>query len=108
MKTKIGFAIALMLAFAVFTPNVSVAQEPKEQVLDQNISIYAEDEPLSDIIEKLCNYLNIDYSYNSTLVADKKVILNISNKPIKFVLDKLMQDFYLLFEIEDNILVVRD
>src|SRR5690606_30703802 len=33
---------------------------------------------------------------------------NISNKPIKFVLDKLMKDFYLLFEIEDNILVVRD
>jgi len=108
MKTKIGFAIALLLALAVFSPNVSIAQQPKEQVLDQNISIYAEDEPLSDIIEKICNYLNIDYSYNSTLVADKKVNLNVSNKPIKFVLEKLMQDFYLLFEIEDNILVVRD
>jgi len=108
MKTKIGFAIALLLTFAVFIPSVSVAQQPKEQVLDQNISIYAEDEPLSDIIEKICNYLNIDYSYNSKLVADKKVNLNVSNKPIKFVLEKLMQDFYLLFEIEDNILVVRD
>jgi len=108
MKTKIGFAMALLLALAVFMPNTSVAQEHNEQVLDQNISIYAEDEPLSDIIEKICNYLNIDYSYNSTLVADKKVNLNVSNKPIKFVLEKLMQDFYLLFEIEDNILVVRD
>ncbi|MGM0620066.1 MAG: aspartyl protease family protein [Bacteroidota bacterium] len=108
MKTKIGFAIALLLALAVFMPSTSVAQEPNEQVLDQNISIYAEDEPLSDIIEKICNYLNIDFSYNSTLVADKKVNLNVSNKPIKFVLEKLMQDFYLLFEIEDNILVVRD
>jgi len=108
MKTKIGFAMALLLALAVFMPNTSVAQEHNEQVLDQNISIYAEDEPLSDIIDKICNYLNIDYSYNSTLVADKKVNLNVSNKPIKFVLEKLMQDFYLLFEIEDNILVVRD
>jgi predicted aspartyl protease len=108
MKTKIGFAMALLLALAVFMPNAPVAQEHNEQVLDQNISIYAEDEPLSDIIEKICNYLNIDYSYNSTLVADKKVNLNVSNKPIKFVLEKLMQDFYLLFEIEDNIMVVRD
>jgi hypothetical protein len=84
------------------------AQDKKTQALDQNISIYAEDEPLADIIEKICNYLNIDYSYNSNIVSDKKISLNISNKPIKFVLDKLMKDFYLLFEIEDNILVVRD
>src|SRR5665648_1050863 len=27
---------------------------------------------------------------------------------IKYVLDQLMKDFYLLFEIEDNILVIRD
>jgi len=77
-------------------------------MLDQNISIYAEEEPLSDVIEKICNYLNLDYSYNANLVTGKKVNLNISNKPIKYVLEKLMSDFYLLFEIEDNILVVRE
>lgn len=84
------------------------AQETKSQALDQNISIYAEDEPLSDVIEKICKYLDLDYSYNANIVADKKISLNISNKPIKYVLDKLMKDFYLLFEIEDNLLVVRD
>ena len=89
-------------------PTKQYAQDTKNQVLDQNISIYAEDEPLSDIIEKICNYLDLDYSYNSNIVGDKKISLNISNKPIKFVLDKLMKDFYLLFEIEDNILVVSD
>jgi len=77
-------------------------------VLDQNISIYAENESLSSVIERLCKYLNLDYSYNSKLIEGKNINLNVSNKPIKYVLDQLMKDFYLLFEIEDNILVVRD
>ncbi len=101
-------AIAVALTIFVLAPQSAFAQQPENQALDQNISIYAEDEPLSDVIEKICKYLNLDYSYNANIIADKKVSLNISNKPIKFVLEKLMKDFYLLFEIEDNILVVRD
>jgi len=106
--TKIRNVLVPALIILTITSQINYAQEPKNQILDQNISIYAEDEPLSDVIEKICNYLNLDYSYNSNIISDKKVNLNISNKPIKFVLDKLMKDFYLLFEIEDNILVVRD
>jgi predicted aspartyl protease len=79
-----------------------------ENVLDQNISIYAENESLSHVIERICDYLNLDYSYNSKLIEGKNISLNVSNKPIKYVLDQLMKDFYLLFEIEDNILVIRD
>ena len=111
MKTLINklFLVTVLAAFAlVLLPKTQYAQDDKSQALDQNISIYAEDEPLSDVIEKICKYLNLDYSYNASIVADKKISLNISNKPIKFVLDKLMKDFYLLFEIEDNLLVVRD
>lgn len=111
MKTTINkFRIGLVLIATVLIliPKLHFAQETKTQALDQNISIYAEDEPLSDVIEKICKYLDLDYSYNSDIIGDKKISLNISNKPIKFVLDKLMKDFYLLFEIEDNILVVRD
>ncbi len=106
---KFWNGLILTLLALLISAGMNTAQETKtQQALDQNISIYAEDEPLSDIIEKICKYLNIDYSYNSAIVAGKKISLNVSNKPIKFVLDKLMKDFYLLFEIEDNILVVRD
>lgn len=111
MKTiinKIWIAFVIVTVALILVPQENQAQETKSQALDQNISIYAEDEPLSDVIEKICKYLDLDYSYNSTIVGDKKISLNISNKPIKYVLDKLMKDFYLLFEIEDNILVVRD
>jgi hypothetical protein len=101
--------IIVLVAFAfVLVPKTNFAQDKKSQALDQNISIYAEDENLEDVIEKICKYLDLDYTYNSNLVSDKKISLNISNKPLKFVLDKLMKDFYLLFEIEDNLLVVRD
>lgn len=99
--------IFVVLIFFLTIHQPAFAQD-KDQVLDQNISIYAEDEPLSDVIAKICKYLNIDYSYNSNVLDNKKISLNISNKPIKFVLDKLMKDFYLLFEIENNIMVVRD
>ncbi len=105
---KIWIAFIFTSVTLLLIPKVNFAQETKSQALDQNISIYAEDEPLSDVIEKICKYLDIDYSYNSSIIGDKKVSLNVSNKPVKYVLDKLMNDFYLLFEIEDNILVVRD
>jgi len=83
-----------------------IAQTPN--VLDQNISIIAENEPLSKVIERICKTLNLDYSYNSKFIEGKNINLNISNKPIKYVLDQLMKDFYLLFEIQDNVLIVRD
>ena len=78
------------------------------EVLNQNISIYAENEPLSTVIKRICDYMKIDYSYNSKLMEGKKINLNVSNKPIQYVLEQMMEDFYLLFEIEDNIMVVRD
>lgn len=83
-------------------------EDKTKDVLNQNISIYAENESLSNVIERICSYLKLDYSYNSKLIEGKSISLNVSNKPIKYVLDQLMKDFYLLFEIQDNILVVRD
>lgn len=110
MKTikNIKTAIFLTVAMLVFLPKINFAQDTKSAALDQNISISVEDESLSEVIEKICKYLNLDYKYNSNMLANKKVSINVSNKPVKFVLDKLMKDYYLLFEIEDNILVVRD
>ena len=104
LKIKLLFAAMIL----IFVPKLQNAQETKSVALDQNISISVEDEALSNVVEKICKYLNLDYRYNSAMLADKKVSLNVSNKPIKYVLDKLMKDYYLLFEIEDNILVVRD
>jgi len=125
MKTNqiISTFVSIMLCVLLFSSPQSAngqktgkrqntKQEFKEDrtpnVLNQNISIYAENEPLSNVIKRICKYLNIDYSYNSKLIEGKNINLNVSNKPIKEVLDQLMEDFYLLFEIEDNILVVRD
>ena len=76
MKTfirQLNIAIFLSLILLVITPAHVFAQEKEPQVLDQNISIYAEDEPLSDVITKICKYLKLDYSYNSNIIADKKI-----------------------------------
>lgn len=116
----LAFVLFAALPFESFSQKKTTKQSTKQidkqgtkddqtaNVLDQNISIYAENESLSNIIERICAYLKLDYSYNSKLIEGKNISLNVSNKPIKYVLDQLMKDFYLLFEIEDNILVIRD
>lgn len=76
MKTiKLNMRTFLTTLFMlVFIPAMVTAQERRktDPALDQNISIYAEEEPLSGVIEKICKYLNIDYSYNADLIANKR------------------------------------
>ena len=98
--------ITIVLFLATF---VSYSQERNpSNILDQNISIYAEEESLDDVIHRICDYFDLDYSYNSKMVEGKKISLNISNKPMRELIDKLMKDYFLIFEIENNLLVVRD
>ena len=108
MKTQ-TFFYSILLILAGFLFNSQPIQAQKQiNILDQNISILAENEPLENVIRKICDQFNIDFDYNSKLIKGKRVNLSISNKSVKEVLEKLMVDFYLIFEIEDNLLVVRD
>ena len=112
MKTSIKNIIIhflFFLGFLFICFHLKSQNKPlRTNILDQNISIFAEGEPLSNVIERICEYFNLDYSYNSKLVEGKHVSLNVSNKPIRFVLDKLMKEYNLIFDIEDNILIIRN
>lgn len=103
-------SVFILILLLILNGKPLFAQELKQgdPVLDQNISLYAENESLAKVIEQICDYFGLDYSYNSKLIEGKNITLNISNKPIRYVLDKLMEDFYLIFEIENNMFVVRD
>ncbi len=107
MKSLIVSVVLITLTF-INLPAVAQNDNKKINILDQNISIYAENEPLEDVIKKICNQFNLDFNYNSKLIKGKRVNLSISNKSVKEILDKLMDDYYLIFEIENNLLVVRD
>lgn len=107
MKTYIRHIIPAILLMLVLTDS-ALAQILKPDIMNQKISIVAEDESLSDVIEKICTYFNLNYSYNAKLLEGKQVNLNVSNIPLKQVLEKLMKNHFLIFEIENNILVVRD
>ena len=69
MKTILNkiqiFILLAGLALMLMPGQQLSAQEKKSLALDQNISIFAEEEPLADVIEKICKYLGIDYSYNA-------------------------------------------
>ena len=96
-----------MLLGGVTIKNKALAQK-QINILDQGISLYVEDEPLESVIRKICDQFNLDFDYNSKLIKGKRVNLSISNKSVKEVLERLMKDYYLIFEIQDNLLMVRD
>lgn len=108
MKTQTFVATLLGIVFCIFLSVSKLHGQTPINVLDQNISIMAENEPLEDVIKKICDQFNLDFSYNSKLIKGKRVNLSISNKSVQEVLEKLMADYYLIFEIENNLLVVRD
>ncbi|HPR33489.1 MAG TPA: aspartyl protease family protein, partial [Prolixibacteraceae bacterium] len=103
IKTSIITAAVFLLAAGKMN-----AQEAIKNILDQNITVIAENETLEHVIRDICDQFNLDFEYNSKLIKGKRVNLSISNKSVKEVLDKLMKDFYLIFEIENNLLIVRD
>ncbi|MDA3818416.1 MAG: aspartyl protease family protein [Prolixibacteraceae bacterium] len=105
MKTFIITITATLLMLAGTL--TSTAQQPSN-ILEQNMSLYVEDEPLESVIKIICDQFNLDYDYNSKLIKNKRVNLSISNKSVREIFDKLMDDYYLIFEIENNLLVVRD
>lgn len=102
---KLIFAAAIIIMSALFRP---VMGQKQVNILDQGISLYVEDEPLESVIQKICEQFNLDFDYNSKLIKGKHVNLSISNKSVKEVLESLMKDYYLIFEIQDNLLMVRD
>ena len=79
-------AILMVLTGTLFTIQ---AQQPVN-ILDQNMSLYIEDEPLESVIEKICDQFNLDYDYNSKLIKNKRVNLSISNKSVREIFNKLM------------------
>lgn len=113
MKTQVSIkslivSSALVALMLLQIPALAQEKQKSANVLDQNISIIAENEPLEEVIEKICKQFNLDLDYNSKLIKGKRVNLSVSNKSVKEILGKLMDDFYLIFEIENNLLVVRD
>lgn len=108
MKTQISKIISSLLLIILAILANPIQAQKQINILDQNISILAENEPLESVIKKICEQFNLDFDYNSKLIKGKRVNLSISNRSVKEVLEKLMVDFYLIFEIENNLLVVRD
>ncbi len=105
-KNKLNHFLFILLICGI---SLSVnAQQNQINVLDQNISIVAEDRPVTEVLKYICDEFNLDFDYNSKLIKGKRISLNISNKTVGEILDNLMDEFYLIFEIEDNVLMIRD
>jgi predicted aspartyl protease len=98
----------LSIIVAIGCMPIALKAQTVINVLDQNITVMADDEPLTEVVKKICQQFNLDFDYNSQLIKGKRVNLSLTNKTLSEVLKKLMDDFYLIFEIQNNVLVVRD
>ena len=110
MKTQVfirSIVTSVALLILLLIPVIIQAQK-KINILDQNITIIADDEYLEDVIREICQQFNLDFDYNSKLIKGKKVSLSVSNKSVKEVLEGLMKDYYLIFDLKNNLLIVRD
>lgn len=112
-RTTIFFSVTLFAFSLLILDQVAFAQNnfPTNQSrdkLDQKISISAENENLSDFILKLCQKEQLTPPSHFELLRNKKISINISDKSLRTLFEKLLEDYFLSFSIRHDSLHVQN
>jgi hypothetical protein len=81
----------------------------QDSVLNRNISIKLRNCPVYDILKAIEKDINYNFSYNSSLIDAKRIIsVDYTNKPLREVLDYILDNENLNYRIIDkNIVIYR-
>ncbi len=112
-RITILFSVTLFVFSLLILNQVAIAQNNSHSTqskdkLDQNISIRAEDENLTDFILKLCQKEQLVPPNHFELLQHKKISINISDKPLRTLFEKLLEDYFLSFDIRNDSLLVKN
>src|SRR3954467_9264244 len=78
-----------------------------QELLSKNISLDVNRQRLDNVLEILSNKGNFYFSYNSNIIKqDSLVSLNVTNKPVRQILDALFPDHYEFME-SGNYIIIR-
>jgi hypothetical protein len=81
----------LFLAYC-FVAIIVHGQKPAT-TLDKSITIHSVNETISSVLEKMGKQAGVSFSYNPTAInADKKVLIHCLNKPLRIVLNQLLNN----------------
>ncbi|KAA0992374.1 STN and carboxypeptidase regulatory-like domain-containing protein [Dyadobacter aurulentus] len=104
MNLTFSFILALRLAVILITiPILSQAQ----QILDKPVAVSVKGQPVSEVLRMISEQGKFYFSYNSNIVSgDSLVTLNVSQKPVRDVLQLLFKDKYQYREKGDYVIIL--
>lgn len=96
-------AILFCTVFCLIFGNITKGQD-----LNQKISVSLKNVPISEVITKITELTNINFTYSSTLIpVDTKVSIKAKNKTVKEVFDKIFIENSIEYLIVENQIVLR-
>jgi hypothetical protein len=92
MKNHFFFIITFLCLYFISSENPIFAQTNSKNVLEQSVTLLAQNETVENILSDLSKKYNVRFSYsNSQLPLQKRISVNVSNLPLKEVLNQIFE-----------------
>lgn len=92
MKNYFFFVLAFLCLYFIGFEKTVFAQTNSKNVLEQSVTLFAQNETLENVLSDLSKKYNVRFSYsNSRLPLQKKINVNVSNIPLKEVLNQIFE-----------------
>ncbi|MFH0866005.1 MAG: TonB-dependent receptor [Bacteroidota bacterium] len=97
--------IAILLCFAFYIISFT---NVKAQDLSQKISVNLKNTPISEVITKITELTQINFTYSSTYIpVDTRITIKVKNKTVKEVFDKIFTENGIEYLIVEKQIVLR-
>jgi TonB-linked SusC/RagA family outer membrane protein len=96
--------LALQLCLAYPLASMATVSEVRTQiVLERKISVKAESQTIESVLDQLEKQLNVRFVYSPSLIgANRRVTMQLADKPLTQVLDELMAPRKITYEVRNN------
>ncbi|MCK5823679.1 MAG: carboxypeptidase-like regulatory domain-containing protein [Bacteroidales bacterium] len=106
---KILIIQLFVLTVIIFHPISTFSQSDTTNILNKKISLNIKKGNLYDALIKISKKTGYNFSYNSDLISnEKKIKINVTNKPIEEILHILLSDTTFCFKTIANQIVICD
>lgn len=92
MKNYFFFILAFLCLYFMGFEKMTFAQTNSKNVLEQPVTLFAQNETLENVLANLAKKYNVRFSYsNSRLPLQRKINVNVSNLPLEDVLTQIFE-----------------
>jgi hypothetical protein len=99
------FVLILFIHLIAYTPSSELFAQ--DNFLQKIISVKADKQPISKILDKITSEYSISFSYNSTIVKSSYVkSVDTKNVSLENVLTLILDEFDILFKMENGVVIL--